>query len=142
MPKKGDKAPELQLPDQEGVVHTLSQYRGKWVLLYFYPKDDTPGCTKEACAIRDTMPQVSSAQLVVLGVSADSVESHKKFAEKYELPFTLLADKNKECISAYGVTRRSSFLINPEGLIIKVYESVKPELHIEEVLRDLEEYKK
>lgn len=140
MPKEGDIAPEVTLPDQEGNSHTLSQYRGKWVLLYFYPKDDTPGCTKEACAIRDTTSQITAANLVVLGVSVDSVASHKKFAEKYSLPFTLLADEQKEVVRLYGITRRTSFLIRPDGHIARVYENVKPEIHAQEVLRDLAEF--
>ena len=153
MPKEGDIAPEVTLPDQGGTVHTLSQYRGKWGLLYFYPKDDTPGCTKEACAIRDNLPQISAVNLVVLGVSVDSVASHKKFAEKYSLPFTLLADERKEVVRLYGVwgekkfmgksyegTRRTSFLIRPDGHVAHVYENVKPEIHAQEVLRDLTEF--
>lgn len=155
MPKEGDPALEIQLPDQEGQTHSLSQYRGKWVLLYFYPKDDTPGCTKEACAIRDAMPQISATNLVVLGVSTDSVASHKKFVEKYGLLFTLLADEQKEVVRAYGVwgekkmmgrsyegVRRTSFLINPDGYIARVYENVKPEVHAQEVLADLANYQR
>lgn len=143
-------APEFTLPDQDGVEHTLSQYRGQWVLLYFYPKDDTPGCTKEACAIRDAFPHFEGLNIKVLGVSIDSVESHKKFAEKYKLPFTLLSDIHKNAVKHYGVwrtkefmgreydgTMRSSFLIDPTGTIEKIYVDVKPEHHAEEVLRDL-----
>lgn len=150
IPKTGTIAPDFTLPDQSGGSHTLSSYQGKWVLLYFYPKDDTPGCTKEACAIRDADPDLSSLGAVVLGVSADSVSSHKKFAEKYNLMFPLLADENKEVVNAYGVwgvkkfmgreyegIMRTSFLINPEGVIAKVYEGVKPETHATEVLADL-----
>lgn len=150
MPSAGTPAPDFTLPDQDAAEHTLSSYKGKWVLLYFYPKDDTPGCTKEACAIRDADPDLSSLGAVVLGVSADSVKSHKKFAEKYNLQFPLLADEEKKVIEAYGVWRakkfmgrdyegilRTSFLINPEGIISKVYESVKPEVHAGEVLTDL-----
>jgi len=150
IPKTGTIAPDFTLPDQSGRSHTLSSYQGKWVLLYFYPKDDTPGCTKEACAIRDADPDLSSFGAVVLGVSADSVSSHKKFAEKYHLMFPLLADENKEVVNAYGVwgakkfmgreyegIMRTSFLINPEGVIAKVYEGVKPETHATEVLADL-----
>lgn len=150
MPSAGTPAPDFTLPDQDAAEHTLSSYKGKWVLLYFYPKDDTPGCTKEACAIRDADPDLSSLGAVVLGVSADSVKSHKKFAEKYNLQFPLLADEEKKAIEAYGVwgakkfmgrdyegILRTSFLINPEGIISKVYESVKPEVHAGEVLTDL-----
>ena len=150
MPLVGSPAPQFSLPDQHGTEHSLSQYLGKWVLLYFYPKDDTPGCTKEACAIRDADPDLSSLGAVVLGVSADSVTSHKKFAEKYSLAFPLLADESKEVINAYGVwgdkklmgkeyegILRTSFLIGPDGVIEKVYENVKPEAHAAEVLEDL-----
>jgi peroxiredoxin Q/BCP len=143
-------APDFTLPDQDGQEHSLSQYRGQWVLLYFYPKDDTPGCTKEACSIRDAFPNFQALNIMVLGVSVDSVESHKKFAEKYKLPFTLLSDEHKKVVSHYGVwgekkfmgrehdgTIRSSFLIDPTGTIEKIYTDVKPEKHAEEVLRDL-----
>jgi len=143
-------APDFVLPDQDGVEHSLSQYRGQWVLLYFYPKDDTAGCTKEACSIRDAFPKFESLNIKVLGVSVDSVESHKKFAEKYQLPFTLLSDVHKKVVSHYDVwgekkfmgreyegTMRSSFLIDPTGTIEKIYIDVKPEQHAEEVLKDL-----
>ncbi len=151
----GDKAPEFSLPDQHGTVHTLGEYKGSWVLLYFYPKDDTAGCTKEACTIRDDFPAFGSLKATVLGASTDSVESHKKFAEKYQLPFTLLADEQKQLVEAYGVwvkkqmmgreymgANRTSFLINPEGVIAKIYENVKPEVHAAEVLKDLENLSK
>lgn len=153
-PGVGEGAPSFSLPDQDGKVHTLADYRGRYVLLYFYPKDDTPGCTKEACAIRDADPDFSTLDAIVLGVSADSVKSHKKFAEKYELHFPLLADEKKEVVHAYGVwglkkfmgreyegILRVSFLINPEGKIAKVYDPVKPELHAKEVLADLKTFK-
>lgn len=140
------------LPDQDGTERTLSSYRKKWVLLYFYPKDDTTGCTKEACAIRDAFPKFGKSKAVVLGVSSDSVKSHKKFEEKYKLPFTLLADEGHKIASKYGVwgrkkfmgreydgILRTSFLISPDGKIAKVYEKVKPEVHAAEVLKDLKE---
>jgi peroxiredoxin Q/BCP len=145
-------APGFTLPDQDGVEHSLSQYRGQWVLLYFYPKDDTPGCTKEACSIRDAFPHFEALNIKVLGVSVDPPESHKKFAEKYSLPFTLLSDMHKKVVTHYGVWAektfifmgrehegviRSSFLIDPTGTIEKIYTDVKPEKHAEEVLRDL-----
>jgi peroxiredoxin Q/BCP len=151
----GDKAPEFTLPDQNGTVHTLGEYKGSWVLLYFYPKDDTAGCTKEACALRDDFPDFGALKAHVLGASTDSVQSHKKFAEKYNLPFTLLSDEHKELVTAYGVwgkkqmmgreymgTMRTSFLINPEGVIAKVYEGVKPDIHAQEVLKDLKQITK
>ena len=145
-------APDFTLPDQDGVEHSLSEYRGQWVLLYFYPKDDTPGCTKEACSIRDAFPRFENLNIKVLGVSVDSPESHKKFAEKYSLPFMLLSDIHKKVVTHYGVWAektfsfmgrehegviRSSFLIDPTGTIEKIYTDVKPEKHAEEVLRDL-----
>lgn len=146
----GQMAPDLSLPDQNGTVHTLSSYRGTWVLLYFYPKDDTPGCTKEACAIRDSFPDFGALEAVVLGVSTDSVESHKKFAMKHRLPFNLLSDEKKEVVKTYDVwapkkfmgkeflgTVRTSFLIDPAGTIAKIYEGVKPETHAQQVLADL-----
>jgi peroxiredoxin Q/BCP len=150
MPTEGQEAPDFALADQNGTEHALSSYKGKWVLLYFYPKDDTPGCTIEACTIRDQFKDFQKIDAVVLGVSTDSVASHKKFEEKYELPFTLLADEHKEVVGKYGVfgekkmmgrtymgTKRTSFLISPDGKIAKVYEKVKPELHAQEVLADL-----
>lgn len=146
----GERAPEFSLPDQNGSVHTFTECVGKWVLLYFYPKDDTPGCTKEAQAIRDVFPDFSTLNAIVFGISADSVASHKKFAGKYNLPFTLLADEDKNMVQAYGVwgTKkmmgreyegifRTSFLIDPKGNIAKIYENVKPEVHAAQVLADL-----
>ncbi len=151
----GIQAPDFSLPDQEGKMHTLSDYKGSWVLIYFYPKDDTPGCTKEACSIGEQFPEFKKLNAVVLGISADSVKSHAKFAKKYELPFTLLADEEKKVINLYGVWAkkkfmgreymgilRSSFLINPEGKIAKVYEKVVTGDHAEEVLEDLRNLRK
>jgi len=150
IPKKNSPAPDFILPDQDGKEHSLSHHRGQWILLYFYPKDDTPGCTKEACAIRDSFPKFGMLKVKVFGISTDSVESHKKFMEKYGLPFTLLADTEKKVTGRYGVrgkkkfmgreyegTLRTSFLVDPHGMIAKVYENVKPEVHAEEVLKDL-----
>jgi peroxiredoxin Q/BCP len=144
-------APAFSLPDQDGNVHSLADYRGKWVLLYFYPKDDTPGCTKESCGLRDVWSELIKRHCIVLGVSIDSPESHRKFRQKYELPFTLLSDESKEVVQAYGVwrekkflgkaymgTARLSFFIDPEGNVAKIYEDVKPEDHAQEVLQDLE----
>lgn len=147
---EGDKAPDFSLPDQNGDTHMLSDYEGEWVLLYFYPKDDTPGCTKEACTIRDNFPHFKKLGITVLGASVDSVAKHQKFVGKYDLPFTLLADEDKSLVNAYGVwgkkkfmgreymgTKRMSFLIDPKGKIAKVYEDVKPAEHAEEVLEDV-----
>lgn len=146
----GASAPDFALPDQDGVVHKLKDYAGQWVLVYFYPKDDTPGCTKEACALRDEFPKFEKLDAVIFGVSADTVQSHKKFATKYKLPFTLLADPEKKMLEAYGVwtkkkfmgreymgIQRSSYLISPQGKIAKVYEKVNPLTHADEVLADL-----
>ena len=150
-PAEGSLAPDFTLLDQDGVSHTLSAHKGSPVLIYFYPKDDTPGCTKQACMLRDAMPDLDSLDAIVFGVSADSVKSHKKFAEKYGLPFTLLADEDHAVSERYGVwgekkmmgrtyqgISRTSFLVGRDGTIQKVYEKVKPELHAQEVVRDLE----
>ena len=134
----GQDAPDIQLPDQNGDIHQLSDYIGQWVLLYFYPKDDTPGCTKEACAIRDDFANFESLNAKILGVSADTVDSHQRFAEKYDLPFTILADPSRTAINTYNVTSRTSFLINPEGKVAKIYSRVQPEVHAEEVLSDIQ----
>ena len=149
--KENIKAPDFELMDQEGKTHKLSDYKGKWVLLYFYPKDDTPGCTKEACAIRDSWAEFKKKNAVVLGVSVDSVKSHNKFHKKYKLPFTILADEEKKIVNQYGVwgekkfmgktyqgTNRVSYLISPAQKIVKIYEKGKPEMHAEEVLSDIE----
>lgn len=133
------EAPDFTLLDQEGKAHTLSQCRGEFVLLYFYPKDDTPGCAKEACGIRDAFPDFQKCKLRVFGVSTDSVESHQKFSQKYQLPFVLLADTQKEVVQKYNVSSRTSFLIGPDGVIKKVYENVRPETHAAEVLSDMQE---
>ena len=135
-------APDFKLPDQNGKEHTLSYHRGTHVLIYFYPKDDTAGCTKEACVIRDMYKDFESNGVKVFGISADSVESHKKFEEKYQLPFTLLSDPEKKVIKAYGAdglvfTKRISYLIAPDGTILKAYEKVDPAHHGEEILKDI-----
>ncbi|MDP6437219.1 MAG: peroxiredoxin [Gammaproteobacteria bacterium] len=142
----GNPAPDFRLQDQNGAWHSLEQYRGRWVALYFYPKDDTPGCTKEACAFRDNIFAFDKLNAVVLGVSLDNVESHAEFAEKYSLPFSILADTEKQAASAYGVVMkigpmelasRQSFLIDPSGKVVKHYSKVNAEKHSEEVLADL-----
>jgi peroxiredoxin Q/BCP len=150
--KVGDSAPAFVLQDQSGKVQKLSDYKGRWLLVYFYPKDDTPGCTTEACQIRDGWASFKKKNIGVLGVSTDSVESHEKFAEKFNLPFPLLADTDKKMVAAYGVwgekqymgksymgTNRTSFLIDPKGQIAKIYPKVKADGHAEEVLKDLAE---
>lgn len=150
MKKIGSKAPAFKAPDQDGQIRSLKDYAGKWVILYFYPKDDTPGCTKEACGFRDGFAKYKRAGIEVIGVSVDSVKKHQKFVEKYSLPFTLLSDEEKKIVTAYGVwgekkfmgrtymgTNRVSYLIDPSGKIAKVYVKVKPEEHADEVLADV-----
>jgi thioredoxin-dependent peroxiredoxin len=145
--KEGDKAPAFTVATSGGGKISLADYKGQNVILYFYPKDDTPGCTKEACAFRDHFADFEKKGAVVLGVSTDPVKSHDKFVEKFKLPFTLLADEEKKIVEAYGVwgqksfmgrkymgTHRVTFLIGPEGKIKKIWPTVKPEEHAEEVL--------
>ena len=154
-PQVGQAAPDFTLSDQAGTPHHLAAYRGRWVLVYFYPKDDTPGCTKEACGLRDRFAEFQKIEAVVLGVSADSVESHKKFADKFQLPFPLLADTQKQVVQAYGVwgqkqfmgktylgISRRSFLIDPKGTLVKIYPKVKPDEHTEAILSDLAQLRK
>lgn len=144
------KAYDFSLPDQERTNHTLSQYRGKWVILFFYPKDDTPGCTREACSFRDAIVELQKFGVVILGVSKDSVVSHKRFSEKYHLNFPILSDEKRIVIRKYEAwgkkkfmgrefegTIRMTYLINPEGEIQKRYEKVNPLIHAGEILVDL-----
>lgn len=155
MIRENKKAPAFSGVDQHGEKHALKNYAGKWVLLYFYPKDNTPGCTTEAENFRDHLKKFKNRNLEVIGVSTDSVESHKKFADKFKLKFPLLADTDKKIVEKYGVwgekkfmgktymgTMRHSFLIDPDGKVRKVYDSVKPKEHAQEVLKDLDELKK
>ncbi len=144
----GDPAPGFELTDQNGDVHSLEDYRDEWVALYFYPKDDTPGCTTEACEFRDDIFKYRRMGCQVLGVSLDDEASHKAFAEKYGLPFPLLADTEGKTADAYGVrtrfmgmpvAKRQTFLIDPEGHIAKHYAKVDPETHSAELLADLSE---
>ena len=138
MLEPGTKAPSFALQDQDGVTHTLEQYRGKKVILYFYPKDSTPGCTRQACSYSERLPQIHEKGAVVLGISKDSVASHRKFADKYGLAFTLLADPERSVIEAYDVWKekknygkvsmgvvRTTYLIDEEGVIIKANDKVK-----------------
>ena len=144
---KGNPAPIFSLPDETGVVRNLSDYRGNKVVLYFYPKDDTPGCTTEACNFRDDFSAYVKANVVILGVSPDSTKSHKKFKDKYKLPFPLLADENHSVCESYGVwgkksfmgkeylgVLRTTFVINEKGVIAEVFENVKPAEHSSEIL--------
>ena len=148
--KEGDIAPEFSAATNGGGKISLADFKGKNVILYFYPKDDTPGCTKEACAFRDHFADFKKRGAVVLGVSTDPVKSHDKFVEKFKLPFTLLADEGKKIVEAYGVwgeksfmgrkylgTHRVTFLIGLDGRIRKIWLRVKPEEHVAEVLAEL-----
>ena len=138
-------APQFKLKDHEGQTHSLSEFEGSWVLLYFYPKDGTPGCTKEACSLRDSALDYEEENIIVVGISADDELSHQKFISKYHLPFLLLSDPERQVIKMYkaqnetGGTKRISFLINPEGEVEKIYSQVDPETHAEEVLNDVRE---
>lgn len=145
--KTGMKAPDFELKDDEGKVHKLSDYRGQTIVVYFYPKDNTTGCTKEACSFRDSYADFRSVDVEVIGISPDSEKSHSNFKEKYELPFTLLSDPGHKVCDAYGVwgskkmmgreyegVYRTTFIIGPEGKIKKVFENVNPTDHSLEVL--------
>lgn len=148
--KEGDLAPEFTAVTQSGETVSLAQFRGKPVVLYFYPKDNTPGCTKEACGFRDQFEQFKAKGAVVLGVSTDPASSHGKFAQKHNLPFLLLADSDKKIVKAYGVwgrkqlagrsymgTHRVTFLIGPDGRIKRIWPKVNPDTHAQEVLAAL-----
>ena len=149
-PRIGEKAPDFELQDQFGDIHKLSDYLGKKLILYFYPKDNTPGCTSEACSFRDNYALFRANGMQILGVSADSVKSHKDFQEKYSLPFLLLADTDHAVSEAYGVWTlkkmmgkeyfgivRTTFVIDEEGKILEIYEKVKPEEHAQQIIQDL-----
>ncbi|NWG38717.1 MAG: peroxiredoxin [Hydrogenophilaceae bacterium] len=150
MPLAGSRAPDFRLPDQDGKFHQLSAYAGKWRIVYFYPRDDTPGCTKEACAFRDGLEKLQAAGAVVLGISVDGVARHKRFAEKYHLNFPLLADPHGAVSRQYGVlmdwvilrmAKRVTFLIGPDGTISHVYRQVDPDRHDEAILKTIESLK-
>jgi peroxiredoxin Q/BCP len=146
-PEVGTTAPAFRLQDQAGAWHESSEYRGKWLVLYFYPKDDTPGCTTQACEFRDNLFAFHKLDATVVGISVDDVASHKQFSEEHSLPFTLLADNTKETAKAYGVLRsvlglmeiasRETFIIDPRGRIAKHYSAVDPKGHSQAVLKDL-----
>jgi peroxiredoxin Q/BCP len=150
--KVGDKAPSFKLKNQDGKTISLSDLKGKPIVLYFYPKDDTSGCTKEACNFRDEFPKFGKMKAEIIGISADSVESHKKFAQKYKLPFNLLSDEKKEVIEKYGVWQeksmygkkymgivRTTFIIDASGKIGKIFPKVKVDNHNKEVIEALKE---
>ncbi len=146
-PQVGSAAPGFKLQDQNGAWHDLEDYRGKWLAVYFYPKDDTPGCTTEACSFRDSIYAFKAIGAEVVGISVDDVDSHKEFSTKYKLPFTILSDAGGQVSDAYGVLRdyklmqiasRQSFLVNPDGIIVKHYADVDPESHTQQVLTDLQ----
>jgi thioredoxin-dependent peroxiredoxin len=151
-PAVGAAAPEFKLQDQTGKEHQLKDYRGKWVVLYFYPRDNTPGCTSQACELRDNIFAFREAGAQILGVSVDDVESHKKFSEKHKLPFPILADSTKQTTKTYGVlksylgtielAKRDTFLIDPQGKIVKHYAGVDPKGHSERVLNDIKALQK
>ena len=145
--KEGERAPDFSAPDQDGNLVRLKDFRGSKVILYFYPKDDTPGCTKEACSFRDEYSQLKKEGYEILGVSVDSQDSHKRFAEKFTLPFRLLVDEDKNIVSAYGVwvekwilgktvmgIKRITYIIDEEGIIEHVFPRVDPLTHVEEIL--------
>ena len=146
LPKVGQAAPDFSLSDQDGKTHALKDYRGKWLVLYFYPKDDTPGCTQEACAFRDDLHELAEMGAQVVGVSVDDSSSHAEFAKKYHLPFPLLADNRGQTAENYGalidlrilkLARRYTFLVDPQGNIAKVYLSVETSRHSKEIIADM-----
>lgn len=143
---EGKAAPNFDLPDQHGVFHTLNEYKGKWLVLYFYPKDDTHGCTTEAKNFTTDYRAIEKLGAVVVGASLDTIESHRKFAKKHQIPYTLLADKDEVMATAYDVVKkiplmhyakRQTFIINPNGIIVKFYEDVTASEHSQQILADL-----
>lgn len=152
MVEVGKKAPAISLPDAEGNMRTLKEFFGKKVVLYFYPKDNTSGCTAEACDFREAFPNFSKTNAVIIGLSPDSVKSHKKFTEKFELPFILLSDEDKKVLEKYGVWKeksmygkkymgveRTSVLVDEKGIIRKIYPKVKVNGHVDQISKDLKE---
>ena len=148
VPEVGQPAPDFELSDQQGRLRRLVEWRGKWLVLYFYPKDDTPGCTTEACHFRDDWLKLQALGAEVVGISVDTSRSHQDFAQKYKLPFPLLADDKAEVAARYGalsnwlvlkLARRYTFIVSPEGRIAKVYRSVDTDRHSAEILSDLQQ---
>lgn len=147
--KIGQAAPDFTLSDQNNQSQTLSKMQGKWVVLYFYPKDETPGCIAEACSFRDNIVAIKAKNTVVWGVSVDNTESHAEFAKNHQLPFTLLADPGGKVAQLYQalrnmvifkIAKRHSFIINPQGKLVKAYRDVNPKTHVAEILKDLQEF--
>jgi len=145
-PEQGDPAPDFVLSDQYGEQHALADFKDQWLVVFFYPKADTPGCTTEACNFRDNIYAIRAAGAEVVGISVDSVDDQKQFSDKYKLPFTLLSDSDGKVCDAYGVLRnygvmevasRQSFLIGPDGTVVKHYQQVAPDTHTQEVIADL-----
>jgi thioredoxin-dependent peroxiredoxin len=148
LPVIGAAAPNFNLPDQTGKTHTLQSFAGQYLVLYFYPKDDTPGCTQEACAFRDDLTQLTEMGAQVVGISVDDSDSHAEFAKKYHLPFPLLADKDGAVAASYGallnlgimkIARRYTFLIDPQGRLVKTYLTVETSRHSKQIIADLKE---
>jgi thioredoxin-dependent peroxiredoxin len=148
--KNGDQAPDFLLPDQAGKNHQLKDYSGKWLVVYFYPKDDTLGCTKEACNFRDSIGDYQKQGISIIGISKDSVESHQKFQSKYQLNFPILSDIDHKIIETYGVwgskkflgkeflgTKRKTVIVDPNGKVRKIYDNVDPKIHAAEILKDI-----
>lgn len=142
----GQSAPNFTLIDQHNIQQTLGDYQGQWVVLYFYPKDDTPGCTTEACSFRDAINHIVAKRAIVFGISLDDVESHQQFSKKNKLPFSILSDpggkvaKQYDSLADYWIVKfakRNSFIVNPAGNIVKIYKGVDPQTHVQEVLKDL-----
>ena len=149
------KAPDFSLPDQNGNVHSLADYAGSWLVVYFYPKDDTPGCTQEACDFRDAYSILLEKGVKILGISKDTVRSHKKFSDKFTLSFPILSDPEHTIIEKFGAwgekkfmgrtfdeKKKKTFIINPHGEIVKTYEIVKPAEHVQVVLQDIQKLQK
>ncbi len=148
LPVLGAAAPDFSLPDQAGKTHTLQSFAGHYLVLYFYPKDDTPGCTQEACAFRDDLTQLTEMGAQVVGISVDDSDSHAEFAKKYHLPFPLLADQDGTVAASYGallnlgimkIARRYTFLIDPQGRLVKTYLTVETSRHSKQIIADLKE---
>lgn len=144
--KLGQPAPDFSLPDQHGVIHSLADFKGKWLVLYFYPKDDTPGCTKQACTFQSDLQSLSALNATVIGVSVDNTDSHARFAIKYDLEFPLLADTDAEVARQYQslinlgaakFAQRNTFLIDPQGKIARFYQSVNPTNNVADIIKDL-----